>query len=62
MGILFTHYARPHTEFLTVPFPVDLQRPRDVAEIKLDPRFMDLYRNIWSSLRSEVEKSYERHD
>lgn len=43
-------------------FPVDLQRPRDVAEIKLDPRFMDLYRNIWSSLRSEVEKSYERHD
>ncbi|AZO20548.1 MULTISPECIES: ABC transporter ATP-binding protein [unclassified Mesorhizobium] len=43
-------------------FPVDLRRPRDVAEIKLDPRFMDLYRNIWSSLRSEVEKSYERHD
>jgi len=43
-------------------FPVDLQRPRDVAEIKLDPRFMDLYRDIWSSLRSEVEKSYERHD
>jgi NitT/TauT family transport system ATP-binding protein len=43
-------------------FPVDLDRPRDVAEIKLDPRFMDLYRNIWSSLRGEVEKSYERHD
>lgn len=43
-------------------FPVDLERPRDVAEIKLDPRFMELYRNIWSSLRGEVEKSYERHD
>ncbi|NRQ16421.1 ABC transporter ATP-binding protein [Ensifer sesbaniae] len=43
-------------------FPVDLERPRDVAEIKLDPSFMDLYRNIWSSLRGEVEKSYERHD
>lgn len=43
-------------------FPVDLARPRDVAEIKLDPRFMDLYRNIWASLRGEVEKSYERHD
>ncbi len=43
-------------------FPVNLERPRDVAEIKLDPRFMDLYRNIWSSLRGEVEKSYERHD
>lgn len=43
-------------------FPVDLERPRDVAEIKLDPRFTELYRNIWSSLRGEVEKSYERHD
>lgn len=43
-------------------FPVDLERPRDVAEIKLDPRFMDLYRKIWASLRGEVEKSYERHD
>ncbi|WP_410010477.1 ABC transporter ATP-binding protein [Phyllobacterium sp. A18/5-2] len=29
-------------------FPVELERPRDVAEIKLDPRFMDLYRNIWA--------------
>ncbi len=43
-------------------FRVDLDRPRDVAEIKLDPRFMELYRNIWASLRGEVEKSYERHD
>ena len=43
-------------------FDVDLARPRDVAEIKLDPRFMDLYRNIWASLRGEVEKSYERRD
>ncbi|WFU51567.1 ABC transporter ATP-binding protein (plasmid) [Sinorhizobium terangae] len=43
-------------------FTVDLDRPREVAEIKLDPRFMDLYRNIWASLRGEVEKSYERHD
>ncbi|MGN7772778.1 ABC transporter ATP-binding protein [Hyphomicrobiales bacterium] len=43
-------------------FPVELERPRDVAEIKLDPRFMDLYRNIWASLRGEVEKSYERRD
>ncbi|WP_315785708.1 MULTISPECIES: ABC transporter ATP-binding protein [unclassified Bradyrhizobium] len=43
-------------------FPVDLERPRDVAEIKLDPRFTDLYRNIWASLRGEVEKSYARHD
>ena len=39
-------------------FPVDLDRPRDVAEIKLDPKFMTLYRDIWASLRGEVEKSY----
>ncbi|MCM2292629.1 ABC transporter ATP-binding protein [Allorhizobium sp. BGMRC 0089] len=43
-------------------FQIELERPRDVAEIKLDPRFTELYRNIWSSLRGEVEKSYERHD
>lgn len=41
-------------------FPVDLERPRNVAEIKLDPRFLELYKNIWASLRGEVEKSYER--
>ncbi|MBK4216841.1 ABC transporter ATP-binding protein [Paracoccus caeni] len=42
-------------------FEVDLSRPRDVAEIKLDTRFMELYRNIWASLRGEVEKSYARN-
>ncbi|MEW6537549.1 MULTISPECIES: ABC transporter ATP-binding protein [Brevundimonas] len=41
-------------------FPVDLERPRDVAEIKLDQRFTDLYRDIWACLRGEVEKSYAR--
>jgi NitT/TauT family transport system ATP-binding protein len=39
-------------------FPVDLERPRNVAEIKLDPKFMTLYRDTWASLRGEVEKSY----
>lgn len=53
--------AGPRSRFIE-SFPVELERPRDVAEIKLDPRFMDLYRNIWSSLRGEVEKSYERLD
>nr|WP_156421043.1 ABC transporter ATP-binding protein [Aureimonas sp. AU22]BAT29878.1 ABC transporter nucleotide-binding protein/ATPase [Aureimonas sp. AU22] len=41
-------------------FPVDLERPRNVAEIKLDSRFLTLYRDIWASLRGEVEKSYAR--
>lgn len=43
-------------------FDVTLPRPRDVAEIKLDPQFMELYRSIWASLRGEVEKSYARND
>lgn len=41
-------------------FPVDLPRPRDVSEIKLDDKFTRLYRNIWNCLRGEVEKSYAR--
>jgi NitT/TauT family transport system ATP-binding protein len=43
-------------------FDVDLPRPRNVAEIKLDERFTDLYRDIWACLRGEVEKSYARQD
>lgn len=43
-------------------FDVDLERPRNVAEIKLDQRFTDLYRDIWACLRGEVEKSYARQD
>jgi len=43
-------------------FVVDLDRPRNVSEIKLHPHFMELYRSIWSSLRDEVEKSYERYN
>ncbi|KPN20402.1 mannosyltransferase [Xanthomonas sp. Mitacek01] len=43
-------------------FPVNLERPRNVAEIKLDQRFTDLYRDIWACLRGEVEKSYARQD
>ncbi|PZP64280.1 MAG: mannosyltransferase [Pseudoxanthomonas spadix] len=43
-------------------FDVDLERPRNVAEIKLDQRFTDLYRDIWARLRGEVEKSYARQD
>jgi NitT/TauT family transport system ATP-binding protein len=39
-------------------FEIPLERPRDVAEIKLDTSFLELYRDIWASLRGEVEKSY----
>jgi NitT/TauT family transport system ATP-binding protein len=34
---------------------VPLERPRTVEEIRLTPEFIDLYRDIWESLRTEVE-------
>jgi NitT/TauT family transport system ATP-binding protein len=39
-------------------FPVDLPRPRDVAEVRADPRFVELHSRIWSVLREEVLKGY----
>jgi len=39
-------------------FPIDLPRPRDVAEIRLTPRFVELHEQIWQVLRGEVLKGY----
>jgi sulfonate transport system ATP-binding protein len=41
-------------------YPIDLPRPRNVTEIRFDPRFVELYHTIWEDLRSEVMISYER--
>jgi NitT/TauT family transport system ATP-binding protein len=41
-------------------YPIDLPRPRNVAEIRFDPRFVQLYHQIWEDLRDEVVISYER--
>ena len=40
--------------------PVGLQRPRDVAEIRMTPEFVRLHEQIWSVLREEVLKGYEQ--
>jgi NitT/TauT family transport system ATP-binding protein len=37
---------------------VPLSRPRDIAEIKSDPSFHQLHRDIWQSLKAEVMKGY----
>ena len=37
---------------------VPLSRPRDIAEIKSDPAFHQLHRDIWQSLKAEVMKGY----
>jgi NitT/TauT family transport system ATP-binding protein len=39
-------------------FAIDLPRPRDVAEIRLTPRFIELHGLIWHAMREEVLKSY----
>jgi NitT/TauT family transport system ATP-binding protein len=41
-------------------FTIDLPRPRDVAEVRVLPRFIDLHKAIWDVLREEVLKGYEQ--
>ena len=41
-------------------FAIDLARPRDVAEIKTSPRFIELHAALWSVLRDEVLKGYRQ--
>jgi NitT/TauT family transport system ATP-binding protein len=47
--------ARPIGEFA-----IDLARPRDVAEVRVQPRFIELHRAIWDVLREEVLKGYQQ--
>ena len=39
-------------------FVIDLARPRDVAEVRVTPRFIELHQAIWGVLREEVLKGY----
>ena len=39
-------------------FEIDLPRPRNVAEVRTEPRFVELHRQIWDVLRDEVIKGY----
>ncbi len=41
-------------------FRVDLPRPRDVAEVRMTPRFVALHEAIWSVLREEVLAGYRQ--
>jgi NitT/TauT family transport system ATP-binding protein len=45
-------------------YPIDLPRPRDVAEIRLEPRFIEIHTKIWHAMKEEVLKGYvqqQRH-
>jgi NitT/TauT family transport system ATP-binding protein len=51
--------TRPIGEYV-----IDLPRPRDVSEIRLTPRFIELHREIWHAMKEEVLKGYaqqQRH-
>lgn len=45
--------TRPIGEFV-----IDLPRPRDVAEIRLTPAYLQLHERIWHAMREEVLKGY----
>jgi len=47
--------TRPIGEFV-----IDLARPRNVAEVRHTPRFVDLHTRIWDVLREEVLKGYQQ--
>lgn len=39
-------------------YPVDLERPRNLLDLRTQPAFMDIYRRIWSDLKQEVLRSH----
>jgi NitT/TauT family transport system ATP-binding protein len=41
-------------------FRIDLERPRDVAEVRATPRFVELHKAIWDVLREEVLAGYQQ--
>jgi NitT/TauT family transport system ATP-binding protein len=45
--------TRPIDEFV-----IDLPRPRDVAEVRGQPRFIELHTQMWMVMRDEVLKGY----
>jgi NitT/TauT family transport system ATP-binding protein len=53
--------AGPSSRFVG-DFRINLPRPRNMAEIRHDRAFQDLHRDIWLSLRDEVDKAYAQGD
>ncbi len=43
-------------------FSVTLPRPRDIAEVRLEPAFHHIHKEIWASLRVEVQKAYAQSE
>lgn len=43
---------------IVADYKVPLPRPRDIAEIRLEKAFHEIHRDIWASLKVEVQKAY----
>jgi len=43
-------------------YAIDIERPRNISEVRFDPKFEQLYKNIWDDLRPEVaaQRAQER--
>jgi NitT/TauT family transport system ATP-binding protein len=41
-------------------YPIDLPRPRNVAEVRFQPAFAKIYERVWNDLKDEVLTSYAR--
>ena len=41
-------------------YAISLARPRDIAEIRTEPKFHEIHKAIWASLRVEVQKAYSQ--
>jgi NitT/TauT family transport system ATP-binding protein len=56
---VFVLAAGPGTHIIG-EYPIDIRRPREVADIRLNPLFRDTFKLIWEHLRVEVMKAYAR--
>jgi NitT/TauT family transport system ATP-binding protein len=41
-------------------YRIDLPRPRHIADIRVEPRFHALHREIWNTLKVEVQRAYDQ--
>ncbi|MBB3999963.1 ABC transporter ATP-binding protein [Aureimonas pseudogalii] len=41
-------------------YAIPIPRPRAIADVRLDPHFHDIHREIWNALKEEVVKGYRQ--
>ncbi len=46
--------ARPAR--IKIEYAIDLPRPRSAAEVRFEPRFDEIYKEIWNDLRPEIDE------